>query len=274
MMMMTEDNYQRWKAELHVPMALHEFPFDQQMIRMRIASWAWGNDSMVIESITTDESRAQMTKSLNALVEWKPTENLSIRHHDVWEAADDRFLSCLTVYIPLRRVNGFYLNNIVSMVALISFIGVSVLFEDPSNVSSRLELAFTLLLAAVAFNFVISEYIPKVSYANYMTEIFMVTYIFLGVEVVETVASNLIVRFKGGGDPKKAPFAYTLDWITIGTLLGLQLLYLLRIVYLAKWRRRPPPNYDDLPYRSCCNCCYSNPNEPLTFDDLPDKKWD
>ena len=271
---MVVDNYQRWKAKLHVPMSLHEFPFDQQIIRMRIASWAWGKDSMVIESITTDEARAQMSRSLNTLVEWKPIENLSIRQHDIWEAADDRFISALTVYIPIRRINGFYLNNVVSMGALMSFIGLGVMFEDPLDIGHRLELAFTLLLAAVAFNFVISEYIPKVSYSNYMTEMFMIIYIFMGVEVVETVATNLIVRFKGDGDPKKAPFSYTLDWITIGCLLGLQLLYMLRILYLAKWRRRPPPNYDDLPYRSCCNCCYSKPNHQITYDDLPDKKWD
>lgn len=266
------NNYQRWKAVLHVPMQLQEFPFDQQIIRFRIASWAWGKDSMVIENVTSDDARASMTKQLHHLVEWKPIENLSIREHEFWDYSDERWMSAVTIYIPLRRVVGFYLNNIISMGALIAFIGVAVLFEDPVNISNRLELAFTLFLAAVAFNFVIAEYLPKVSYSNYMTEFFMTIYVLMGIEVVETVAANLIVRFKGDGDTKKAPFALTLDWITIGVLLGLQLLYLLRIMYLAKWRSRPPPNYDNLPYRGCCSCCYSKPADSTPDKVLPDKK--
>jgi hypothetical protein len=257
-------------------MKLQEFPFDQQVIRLRIASWAWSKGSMQVENITKDEARHIMTDKLHTLVEWKPTEQLSIRQYDFWDAGDERWTSALAVYIPLRRVYGFYLNNIISMGFLISLIGIAVLFVSPDDLAGRLELTITLLLAAIAFAFVTAEYLPKVSYSNYMSEFFMMVYIFMGLEVVESVVANLIVRFKGKGDVSKAYAAIILDWTSIAVLGAAHLIYLLRILYIAKWRHRPPPDYEGLPYESCCRtrCCSGCCCAYETKKVLKDKKWD
>lgn len=266
----SKDNYQRWKAILHIPMQLHEFPFDQQVIRMRINSWAWAKDSMQVDWINSDESIRAMSEMLHELVEWKPTETLSLRQHDVWDSGDERWVSAFTLYIPLRRLTGFYFNNIMTMGFMLSILGLATCFISPDLISDRLVYSVTLLLAAIAFNFVVSDYVPKANYGNYMTEFFLVTYVFLGLEVLETVVNNLIVRFQNDGVPNSA--SHILDWCTIGVLGFMQFCYFFRILYLAKFRRHGRPNYDGEEVETCCSkcccCCCSHGDEELEL-----KKW-
>lgn len=150
-------------------MKLHDFPFDQQVIKMRINSWAWGKDSMVVDCVNPDASLMAMSEQLHELVEWTPVETLSIRQHDFWDPCDERWVSAMTVYIPLRRLTWFYISNIFAMGFMLSLLGLAACFISPDLIADRLVYTVTLLLAAIAFNFVVSDYLPKANYGNYLT---------------------------------------------------------------------------------------------------------
>jgi hypothetical protein len=119
----------------------------------------------------------------------------------------------------------------------------------PYVLNDRLQISITLFLAQVAFNFVIAEQLPKISYGTYLTMYFLLCYSMIGVGAIENVISYLVNRYHPDcnmGDKQEAcSLALKLDFATLGIVASLHTIITLIYIYLG--RRRLVGEIDHLP---------------------------
>ena len=72
------------------------------------------------------------------------------------------------VHIVVLRLWGYYIKKIMSTVYLIVAMSWSVYFIEPSEVADRIAISTTLGLTAIAFNFVVSDALPRIPYMTSM----------------------------------------------------------------------------------------------------------
>jgi len=176
---------------------------------------------------------------------------------DVKEFAieDQREISYIEASIPIRRHSEYYITHIVFLVLLINVMSWTV-FMCGNQLSNRLSLDMALFLALVALNFVVTGFIPKVSYATQLTQYFLVSYFFITFDTIQNVVSYLISTYYciNGHDPwsltsvngtMEVPSALGpcdsslyFDWVSLGIVAFCEIVYTL--VYIAVGRRVLP----------------------------------
>ena len=99
------------------------------------------------------------------------------------------------------------------------------------------QISITLFLAQVAFNFVIAEQLPKISYGTYLTMYFIICYALLGVGAIENVITYLVNRYHpdcAKGDAQEAcDLALRIDFGALGIVASLHVLLTLAYMYLG-----------------------------------------
>jgi len=145
-----------------------------------------------------------------------------------------------------RRYTGFYLKNICLLVFIICYdllqslpccrsltssalslaiMSWAIFIIPPDILNDRLQVSITLFLALVAFNFVISEIIPKISYSTKLSQYFIANYTFLMLNGMESVVSFLIFKYYA------LSAALYLDWAAIAVFAITSSLYSLVFIY-------------------------------------------
>eukprot|EP01045_Picozoa_sp_COSAG04_P014302 COSAG04_NODE_1062_length_8500_cov_11.838353_5_plen_738_part_00 len=70
------------------------------------------------------------------------------------------------LYLPIARREGYYIQNVIPLNAVIALLGFGVFFYPPEDISDRLGAIFMLLLTSTAFKFVYTDKLPNVDYAT------------------------------------------------------------------------------------------------------------
>jgi len=78
--------------------------------------------------------------------------------------------------MPIERKSSFYLVNVVFPLMVVSGLGLTAFSIELEDLPSRLSVILTLLLSAVAFKYVINQYIPNISYMTVLDAYIMLSY--------------------------------------------------------------------------------------------------
>lgn len=78
--------------------------------------------------------------------------------------------------MPIERKSSFYLVNVVFPLMVVTGLGLTAFSIELDDLSSRLSVILTLLLSAVAFKYVINQYIPNISYITVLDAYIMLSY--------------------------------------------------------------------------------------------------
>lgn len=230
-------------------MLLHDFPFDRQIVkyerhcaqprvisfsltdilrpfhRLQLSSKWYGDEAMHFVNITEPEMIKTFSQAVT-LTEWELTRDAEVAAIVRWNKEDKRDMSIVEIRFYVRRLSGYYLKNIISLLFILSVISWAMYIVPPYVLNDRLQISITLFLAQVAFNFVVVEQLPKISYGTYLSVYFIMCYALLGVGAVENVVSYLVNRYycEQGDAQTACETALKLDLGALGVVAGIHLI--------------------------------------------------
>ena len=166
---------------------LRRFPFDRQTLEVRIQSFIY------------DASRLQL-RPADARPGWEHNSTYEELRVSGVDAANvdsqlsgrgDRF-SEFRASIHVARNWAFYVWTVFGPVVLIALIACAVFLVPLEAFADRVSICLTALLACIATHFAISFNLPHVGYLTVIDRLFVITYAFIALLVVTSVAEMLV----------------------------------------------------------------------------------
>tara|TARA_B100000925_G_scaffold66053_1_gene44954 strand:- start:451 stop:2016 length:1566 start_codon:yes stop_codon:yes gene_type:complete len=162
------------------------FPFDKHQLEFILADTQSGAD---ILSIGTDQfTEIPITKQIKQkLHEWNiPEDKAFIKSYTHIDTYGSTFEGIKT-YFSIERQSGYYVYKVLAPIFLILGICWSIFWLDITRVESRLTVSIVCLLTLIAYNFVIDENIPKLSYMTIMDQIVLSSYVFASIPTLISI---------------------------------------------------------------------------------------
>jgi hypothetical protein len=171
-------------------MELQRFPLDRQFMNMQFnaywktenGDWNWilpeEFPEWVPEEFKEKCSKGYVTRMVSSITEYEllgPWIDFAPRQKE----------DPISVRIRVNRKPGFYFGNVVLPNFLIVAGCFAAFVIPPTEVADRLSITVTLMLAAVAFRFVVSTMLPKVSYLTIMDYYILVGFVALVLLIFE-----------------------------------------------------------------------------------------
>ncbi len=182
----TVEYREKFSVELKSFFDLEKFPFDEQTLDVEIESFAWNENEVILK---LNPQTTGFNPSLN-LPEWdigdlqteiKKTQEVRSK------APFDKFL----MQIKLVRKPGFYLWKVIIPLIILVIISWSVFWMSEESLADRISFSLTGILTVVAYQFLISENLPNISYLTLMDAILSLSFLAIAL----TVAENIIVNW-------------------------------------------------------------------------------
>jgi len=199
---------------------LKAFPFDRQILNYKFV----GIDSnQFIDIDDFSEQRISHFLKNTSIPGWKITGySFTNGLYQGPTFTTDRYVSEMNIKIEIQRSYEFYIFKIIIPILLILMICWSVLWIAPRELESRLTITIVCLLSLIAYNFVIDEDLPKLSYLTVMDYLILLSYFYAAVPNFISIASfklcktnpELCERIESTGK-KFGPLSYVLLVILI-----------------------------------------------------------
>lgn len=237
------DHFQRFTGTVRVDLDLSAFPFDTQVVTLRLGSLLWGDYAcrFVLDDSKPPYFFPDMVKHLH---EWEVISGPTVKETRVWMEEDLRHCSVIELECRLRRLTSFYTSNIFVVIFLLSIISWSTFLIAPDVLNDRLQISLTVFLALVAVNFVVAESLPRISHHTTLSKFFLFNYVSVAVGAVESGISFLINDI--GGSFRAAKIV---DWTFMGIMGASSILVFGWIMYRAWSLKRAAVRERDLKMR-------------------------
>ncbi|MFM7135672.1 MAG: hypothetical protein ACKO1M_01190 [Planctomycetota bacterium] len=217
-------------AVLETPMELHDFPFDTQ--RLKAAMIPFGNtaDEVVL---AVDERFARSTddyvrRERDVNVAGWDLQRLEMAADETSVLAGDgqtRF-SRLVTTIQLQRRSWQYVCEILFPLLVLVSVVWSIFWVEIDSLADRLNISFIGVLTIVAYQFVLVENMPRMSYLTFLDSILISSFVMMALTVPQSLLIHSLVR-KG-----KQRLARTIDrtsrWL-------FPVAYFLVLAAVARW---------------------------------------
>lgn len=168
-------------------MELQRFPLDRQFMNMEFNAWVkqgnwnWVLDYTELDWVPEEFRKASCVRMLSSITEYELL--------DPWlDFSGDQPLH---IRLRVNRLPSYYFGNIIFPNFLIVAGAFSAFVISPDDVADRLSVTVTLMLAAVAFRFVVSTMLPKVSYLTFMDYYLLTGFIALIVIITENAINGI-----------------------------------------------------------------------------------
>ena len=107
---------------------------------------------------------------------------------------DGHSYSGFIVEIEAERIFFWYIFKIMAPIFFILLVSWSVFWLGAKQVESKVTITIVALLGLIAYNFIISNEVPKLSYLTFMDVFILLAYLFSGFATIIAVASNAYYR--------------------------------------------------------------------------------
>lgn len=186
----TVEYEERFAVTLKANFDLGLFPFDTQHLEIQVESLAWSQDYLLFHE---EENMIGFSDDFQ-LPEWNwnPDTDLTTHIEEVQELRDDTPFAEFIVELTVRRRPDFYLLKVFLPMALIVALSWSVFWMDESDLGDRLGISFTGLLTVVAYQFIIGETLPRLSYLTFMDGLINYSFVMMALTVVENVLVHIL----------------------------------------------------------------------------------
>jgi hypothetical protein len=171
------------KAEFN----MRRFPFDSQQIEAIFEVLGFGQDEVVM-SLGSDA--ADSWRSNMSVPQWTVQgTSLEIRERSVSHVGRKGISSALVVGVAVQRKAFFVIRLVVIPLAVIVLLSFSVFWMDRSSLGDRINVSFIGILTGVAYQIVMSDILPHISYFTLMHGFLNLSFF----TMCATVVINLIV---------------------------------------------------------------------------------
>lgn len=166
-------------GDFRADLDLRRFPFDQQVLEVRVQSFLWDENDVVF---VADPTRVGFTRESSF-------EGQLVTHVDSvarrskladWDAVFSEFV----VRLDVERQTMFYLWTVFAPVALIFLISCTVFVVPFDQVQDRVGIGLAALLACIATQFAISFDLPQIAYLTVIDRLFLATYACIALAVL------------------------------------------------------------------------------------------
>lgn len=186
----TVEYEERFAVTLEANFDLRLFPFDTQHLEIQVESLAWSEEYLIFheeENMIGFSSEFQLPEW-----EWNPDVDLTTHVESVQELRDQRPFSEFVVELTVHRRPDFYLLKVFLPMALIVALSWAVFWMDESDLGDRLSISFTGLLTVVAYQFILGDTLPHLSYLTFMDVLINYSFVMMALTVVENVLVHIL----------------------------------------------------------------------------------
>jgi Neurotransmitter-gated ion-channel transmembrane region len=222
-----------YAGKFRAPMDLRDFPFDRQVLPIYVES------SANIEDLTFDggmEKKARrggeqgwpadprnVLSDRVRLPEWD-IEEIRVRHTPEYYGFINQSFSRFRIEIHVARRPAFYVWKIIAIEALLVILSWVVFLLDPANLGDRATVAVTLLLATVAFSYVVGGITPRISYLTLLDDFLLGSFFLIFLASAESAVVFRLYR-RGEGRAATRIDRWSLLLFPVGYLLFNALLW-------------------------------------------------
>ena len=174
----------RVQGQLSTTFDFRNFPFDRQTLLLLAESYTW--DASVVR-LEVDESHTGFSEDFE-IPEWDVID-VRTRVSEERTAAGEAPYSRVTIEIEIQRKLSFYVWKVI--LPLLTLVAVSwiVFWMSGETLARRSGVSMTGLLTIVAYQFILSESLPRVAYLTLMDKLLLSSFVF--------IAATLVVNFAG-----------------------------------------------------------------------------
>lgn len=186
----TVEYEERFAVTLEANFDLRKFPFDTQKLTILVESLAWSDQYLVFHE---EEDMIGFSDNFE-LPEWNwnPDEDLATHVESVQEIRDDKPFSEFVVELTVERDPNFYILKVLFPMVLIVGLSWSVFWMDEATLGERLGISFTGLLTVVAYQFIVGDALPRLSYITFMDAVINYSFAMMALTVVENVFVHIL----------------------------------------------------------------------------------
>lgn len=168
---------------------LQRFPFDRQVLDVRIQSFAFTNDEVIFE-INPALSGTAEHMAFEGVTLQSATAHIKTVEVKGWNESYSEF----RVSLDVVRKSQFYLWTIFVPVSLVFFISCTVFLIPVDQLHDRVGITLTAILACIATQFAMSFNLPQISYLTRIDLFFAIAYVMMGLQVVMSGLERRIFR--------------------------------------------------------------------------------
>lgn len=192
-------------------MDLEDFPFDEQILSIALESQNEDANKMVfffrpnkggavdIRGRKVPIPRDAVLTDAIHMPEWTVTAT-NVRGSTSLYYAGTRPYSRVQFDVKIARRVGYYIWKVMSVLVMLVVLSWTVFLIDPADIGNRMAVSITLFLAAVAFAFVTSGLIPRISYLTLLDLYILGCYVLLFLAPAESL---LVYRLRDESRARK-----------------------------------------------------------------------
>ncbi len=195
-----------YSGRFRAPLNLRDFPFDRQVLPVYVESSAKiedvAFDGGMEEKARGDAERGWPADPRNVLSdrvrlpEWE-IEEIRVRHTPEYYGFIDQTFSRYRIEIHVARRPAFYAWKIIAIEVLLVILSWTVFLLEPADLGDRSTVAVTLLLATVAFSYVVGGITPRTSYLTLLDDFLLGSFFMIFLASAESV---VVFRLRGSGE--------------------------------------------------------------------------
>ena len=183
----TVDYEERFSAKLEARYDLRQFPFDSQQLEIEIESFAWSSEYLIFH----EESDKVGFSAEFQIPEWR-TENVTAEIIEKQEIRDRTPFSEFILFVDVVRESSFYMWKIFIPLVLLVAMSWSVFWMIGDGLADRMSVSLTGILTVVAYQFIITESLPRVNYFTWMDSVLSLSFSMMAFTIVENVYVNVL----------------------------------------------------------------------------------
>lgn len=183
----TIDYQHRFNAALEANYDLRRFPFDQQLLEIEIESFTWDSDYLILHQ---EEEKVGFSSEFH-LPEWE-IERVEAHIETQQEVRDRKPFSEFLMKIEVSRLSSYYQWKILLPLIILVAISWSVFWMLGDGLADRMSVSLTGILTIVAYQFVVADGLPKVSYFTLMDSVLMLSFVMMALTIMQNIYVNTL----------------------------------------------------------------------------------
>lgn len=174
---------ERFNATLQSPMNFRKFPFDTQNLQIIIEPFSYAGSKIQF----SQQSRVYPTEnSAWPMLEWRATGRAcqvgDQQYEYLADSTAEKKFAQFAFTLTVERIPGYFLLQIFLPLMVIMCCAWSIFFVKDG--ATQLSLISTLMLTVYAFNFFITDSIPKLPYGTFLGKIIIISFISVFIQLI------------------------------------------------------------------------------------------
>jgi len=200
----------------------HRFPFDSQALVLNVESNIWDTREL---DLAPNPDRTGISSEVY-LAEWNVTgieTSVSVYENGRRGVIRDR----LRVEIGIERKSRFYVLKIIAPLVAIVFITSVVFWMRGEDLGRRAGISSTGMLTVIAYQFIVSAFLPRVAYLTVMDKIVLLTFLFISVTMLMNILASsgpFLASGRGERLDRVARLVYPVSYVAGLALLAIRAL--------------------------------------------------